>query len=101
MKLSVSFVTGTARTCKSLFKEITIALKSVDSRAKEEVASRSLAIPQRAFLQSLHFKLGLMKNSVKVIDQNGSRILWFEQKFLCIGETKRKEGVVLGPFEKS
>jgi hypothetical protein len=42
-----------------------------------------------------------MKNSVKIIDQKGSGILWFELKFLYISETKRKEGIILRPFEES
>jgi len=48
-------------------------------------------------LPSVHMKLGLMKNFVKVMDQTGSAFRYFTEKFPGTSAAKTKEGVFIGP----
>jgi hypothetical protein len=48
------------------------------------------------FLPPLHIKLGLMKNDVKVMDQNGSGFVCAKQKFPKMSEAKKKR-ISVGP----
>jgi hypothetical protein len=54
---------------KSLFKETSIDFK------ENNVSTQPLVNPEKGSLLPLHIKLGLMKISVKGIDQNGTLFL--------------------------
>ena len=45
----------------------------------------------------MHLKLGLMKNSVKAMDQEEAAFTYLWEKFRRLSEAKLKEGVFIGP----
>ena len=45
----------------------------------------------------MHFKLGLFKNFVKGIDQDGCGFRYLQQKFSTKFEAKLKAGIFVGP----
>jgi len=49
------------------------------------------------FLPSMYLKLVLMKNSVKVMNQEESVITYLWEKFPRLSEAKLKEGISIGP----
>jgi hypothetical protein len=48
-------------------------------------------------LSPIHIKLGIMKNSVKAIDCNGTAFLYLQQKFPLHSDAKIQEGVFTDP----
>ena len=48
-------------------------------------------------LPSLHIKLGLFKNFVKALEQNGGGFHYLKEKFPRVGDSKVKEGIFVGP----
>jgi len=57
----------------------------------------ALAEGHKILLPPLHIKLGLMKNFVKAMDQNGSAFKYMTEKFPRLIAAKIKEGVFVGP----
>jgi hypothetical protein len=55
--------------------------------------SPSLINPQKILLPPLHIELGIMKQSVKVLDKNGPCFQYLTQKFPLLSTTKVKEGL--------
>ena len=45
----------------------------------------------------MHTKLGIMKNFVKAINQNGATFKYICNKFLVLSQAKLKEGIIVGP----
>ena len=45
----------------------------------------------------MHIKLGLFKNFVKAIDQDGCGFRYLKQKFSAKSKTKLKPGIFIGP----
>ena len=56
-----------------------------------------LVKPSLIYLPSLHIKLGLMKNFVKALDQNGDAFKYLCSKFPYISNAKLHEGIFVGP----
>ena len=52
---------------------------------------------QKVLLPPLHIKLGLMKNFVKALNQDGEAFKYLEEKFPQISEAKIKGGIFVGP----
>ena len=51
----------------------------------------------KILLPLLHIKLGLMKNLVKAMNQNGPAFCYLIDKFPNLSSTKIKEGIFVGP----
>ena len=52
----------------------------------------------KILLPSMHLKLGLMKNSVKAMNQEEeAAFTYFREKFPGLSEAKLKEGIFIGP----
>lgn len=63
----------------------------------ENVANIPLIDPKNVLLPPLHIKLGLMKNFVKSLDQNGAAFNYLKRIFPKISCAKIKEGIFVGP----
>jgi len=61
------------------------------------VENQPLVEPRKILLPSMHLKLGLMKNFVKVLNQGEAAFTYMWEKFPRLSETKFKEGVFIGP----
>ena len=61
------------------------------------VENRPLVEPSKILLPSMHLKLGLMKNVVKVMNQGEAAFTYLLEKFPRLGEAKLKEGIFIGP----
>jgi hypothetical protein len=48
-------------------------------------------------LPTLHIKLGLFKNFVKALDQNGTGFRYLKERFPRVIDSKIKEGIFVGP----
>ena len=57
----------------------------------------ALVNPAKVILPPLHIKLGLMKNLVKALDQDGAGFKYLVNKFPKLSLMKIKEGVFVGP----
>jgi hypothetical protein len=47
----------------------------------EKMSPANVGLIQEVFLLLFHIELGLMKHSVKIMDQNGSRFLYINRNF--------------------
>ena len=72
-----------------LYKSHTLRTKST--------ARQPLADPCKMLLPPLYIKLGLMKNSVKTLDRNGTAFSFMCEKFPRHSVEKIKAGVFIGP----
>ena len=61
------------------------------------VENQQLVEPSKILLPSMHFKLGLMKNFVKVMEQEEASFTYLREKFPRLSEAKLKEGIFIGP----
>ena len=61
------------------------------------IIQNSLVNPNRILLPPLHIKLGIMKNVIKALDQNGSTMQFLRRKFPKISEVKITAGILNGP----
>ena len=61
------------------------------------VENQPLVDPSKILLPSIHLKLGLMKNSVKAMNQEQVDFTYLWEKFPRLSEAKLKEGVFIGP----
>lgn len=57
----------------------------------------SLVNPKKIILPPLHIKLGIMKQFVKALDQDGDCFKYLSHKFPALSEAKIKEGIFVGP----
>ena len=48
-------------------------------------------------LPPLHIKLGLLKQFVKALNEEGACFKYIQEKFPCVSAEKAKEGVFVGP----
>ena len=63
----------------------------------KNVIHDSLIDPAKVFLPSLHVKLGLMKQFVKALNQDGKSFKSICEKFVDLSDGKLKEGIFEGP----
>jgi len=61
------------------------------------VENQPLVEPSKILLPSMHLKLGLMKNSVKAMNQEEAAFTYLRGKFPRLSEAKLKEGIFIGP----
>ena len=61
------------------------------------VENQPLVEPSKIVLQSMHLKLGLVKNFVKAMNQEEAAFTYLWEKFPRLSEAKLKEGIVIGP----
>jgi hypothetical protein len=61
------------------------------------VKNQPLVEPSKILLPFMHLKLGLMKNFVKVMNQEAAAFTYLREKFPKLSEAKLKEGVFIGP----
>ena len=61
------------------------------------VENQLLVEPSKILLPSMHFKLGLIKNFVKAMNQWEAAFTYLWEKFPRLGEAKLKEGFLIGP----
>ena len=64
---------------------------------QKNVVHASLVNSDMIILPSLHIKLGLFKNFVKALDQNGAGFHFLKEKFPRVSDSKVKEGIFVGP----
>jgi hypothetical protein len=72
-----------------LYKSHTLTTKNI--------AHQSLVDPLKVLLIHLYIKLGLMKNSVKTLDRNGTAFSFMCEKFPRHSVEKVKPGIFIGP----
>jgi hypothetical protein len=53
--------------------------------------------PENFYLLPLNIKIGLIKNSVKVMYQKSAGFMYFKNTLRRVSDAKIKEGVLLGP----
>ena len=58
--------------------------------------NQPLVDPSKIFLPSMHLKLGLMKNSVKAMNQEEAAFTYLREKFPRLSAAKLKEGSYIG-----
>ena len=83
-------------------KDLHYIKKDWPPRASPKVGEMNVENPPLAdfhkiILPPLHIKLGLAKNLVKAMDQNGSAFKYLSQKFPRLSQAKIKEGIFVGP----
>jgi hypothetical protein len=61
------------------------------------VARPALVYKSKIYLPPLHIKLGLIKMSVKAMDNENEGFAYLRQKLRKISETKMKEGIFVVP----
>jgi len=61
------------------------------------VENQPLVEPSKILLPFMHFKLGLMKNFVKAMNQEEAAFTYLQEKFPRLSEAKVKEGICIGP----
>jgi len=61
------------------------------------VENQPLVEPNKILLPSMHFKLGLMRNFVKDMNQEEAVFTYLREKFPRLSEAKLKEGIFIGP----
>jgi hypothetical protein len=92
----VSCASGTAETEKVTIPERTGQNVTLTPDNKN-VRHLPLVNPENVYLPPLHIKVGLMKNFVKGIDQNGAGFAYLKETFPRISDAKTKEGIFVGP----
>ena len=70
--------------------------RNLDSSEKNVIAE-PLVDPKDVLLPPLHIKLGLMKNFVKGMNQEGQAFKYLRDKFPRLSDAKVKEGIFVGP----
>lgn len=63
----------------------------------KNVIHKALIDPTKVLLPPLHIKLGLIKNFVKALKQDGAGFQYIKSKFRLISDAKIKEGIFVGP----
>ena len=61
------------------------------------VENQPLVEPSKILLQSMHLKLGLMKNFVTATNQGEAAFTYLREKFPRLSEAKLEEGIFIGP----
>jgi len=61
------------------------------------VENQPLVEPSKILLPCMHFKLGLMKNFVKAMNQEEAAFTYLREKFPRLSEAKLKGGIFIGP----
>jgi hypothetical protein len=61
------------------------------------VENQPLVEPSKILLPSMHLKLGLMKNFVKVMNQEEAAFTYLREEFPRLSEAKLKEVIFIGP----
>lgn len=66
----------------------------------KNVIYASLGDPEKEMFRSLHIKLGVIKNSVKVMDRDGEGFEDSTERFTQLSEAKMKDVIFTGPAIK-
>ena len=66
-------------------------------QVQKNVKYTSLVEASKILLPSLHIKLGLMKNFVKAMNQDGAAFKYICNKFPVLSQAKLKEVIIVGP----
>jgi len=61
------------------------------------VENKQLVKLSKILLPSMHLKLGLIKNSVKAMNQVEAAFTYLREKFPRLSEAKLKEGIIIDP----
>jgi hypothetical protein len=64
---------------------------------KHGVTEAPIPNPMKMILPPPHINLGLMKNSVKVVDKSGEVFLYWSGKLQNLSSSKVKRGIFVGP----
>lgn len=64
---------------------------------EKNILHKTLVDPKKILLPPLHIKLGLMKQFVKALPEDGECFKYLCEKFPHLSEAKLKEGVFVGP----
>ena len=94
---AVSCVSGTAGTRRFHYVNKLWPKRTSLTPGEKNVVSPPLVLPENIFLPPLHIKLGLMKNSVQVMDKTGRGFQYERNKFPNVNDAKIKEGIFIGP----
>ena len=70
---------------------------SESTPGQKNVALLALGDKSKICLPPLHIKVGLLKISVKAMDEKSERFAYIKQTFPIINEAKLKEGFFIGP----
>jgi len=68
---------------------------------QKNVVHHSLVNSDMIILPSLHTKLGLFKNFVKVLDKNGAGFQYLKETIPRVSDSKIKEGIFVGPQRRA
>jgi len=90
-------VSGTAGTRRFHYVNKLWPKRTSLTPGEKNVVSPPLVLPENIFLPPLHIKLGLMKNSVQVMDKTGRGFQYERNKFPNVNDAKIKEGIFIGP----
>lgn len=64
---------------------------------EKNVLKQALVKPSNILIPPLHLKLGIMKQFVKALPNDGAAFLYLRKKFPGLSDAKVKEGVFVGP----
>ena len=64
---------------------------------QKNVVNAPLINPEKVYLPQLHIKLGILKNVVKAMDQNGVGFMYLKNNFSRISDSKIIEGELVRP----
>lgn len=85
-----------SRDRKSHYKKVNWPTRDLNPNEKN-VVDKPLVDSKDVLLPPLHIKLGLMKNFVKAMDQEGQAFKYLRAKFPRLSDAKVKEGIFIGP----
>ncbi|KAF2349512.1 hypothetical protein FHG87_019733 [Trinorchestia longiramus] len=89
-------VYGTVRLCSNTTNRRTGDLGELFVPGEHKVQENPLVDMNKVFLPAFHIKLGLMKNSVKVMDKNGAAFQHLCTLFPALSSARFKEGIFVG-----
>ena len=94
--IAASFVNGTAGLGLFITQE-NIGLPENLWNRESWMENQPLMELSKILLPSMHLKLGLVKNSVKAMNQGEAAFTYLWEKFPRLSGAKLKEGIFIGP----
>ena len=73
-----------------------LACQKISGTRNQECGKSTTSGTKKILLPSMHLKLGLMKNSVKAMNQEETAFTYLREKFPRLSEAKLKEGIFIG-----
>lgn len=86
-----------SRDRKNHYKKKVWPVRASLTPGNKNVIEKSLIDPKIVLLPPLHIKLGLMKQFVKALNEEGDCFKYLDKKFPNISDVKLKEGIFDGP----